>query len=457
MTAEDIERTAARRARAKLGWFMHAAVYVAVNLLLFFLSQYAFGTRDWSVWPLLGWGLGLALHGMLVWFLGAGGGLRERLVLHERERLQRQQTPQSPQSPPVESLLKTRAAKFNGLDKLQRWLQTLAFCLAVSALQAAFQPHRPYEVPLVYSIFIGSFMWALIDFGRHAFASAAETGWPSGAAALALPLGGMVGGYVLGTLAGDAVFGWSSWDGSALAQVRLSVLVTAMAGISAIYYFYSKNKSAYLLTKMSEARHQASEAKLKLLEAQIEPHMLFNTLANLRALITTDPAAALHMLDRMNDYLRATLQASRSTMHPLQTEFDRLGDYLELMAVRMGPRLRYTLELPPELADVPVPTLLLQPLVENSIRHGLEPALEGGSITVRARRDGQIMTLEVVDTGVGMAQGAGDGTQAGQGGFGLAQVRERLVTAYGNLDATLSIASYAYGTWASITFSSQNT
>lgn len=350
--------------------------------------------------------------------------------------------------------------KIDWLDKLRYFLQTMAFCLAISALQYAFQPQRPYEVPLVYSLGIGTLTWALIDFGRHLFPSATETGWPQGAAALALPLGGIVAGYVLGTLAGDAVFGWSSWDSRVLGQLRISVLITTVAGVTAAYYFYSKNKSAYLQAKMSEARHQASEAKLKLLEAQIEPHMLFNTLANLRALITTDPAAALHMLDRMNDYLRATLKASRTTMHPLQTEFDRLGDYLELMAVRMGPRLRYTLDLPAELAAELVPTLLLQPLVENSIRHGLEPKLEGGSITVRARRAGHAMTLEVVDTGVGlgadMISSAGQGAQAGHsGGFGLAQVRERLATVYGNENATLIIAAHALGTRAIITFPSE--
>jgi Histidine kinase len=363
--------------------------------------------------------------------------------------------------------------KINWLDKVQHFLQTLAFCLAISALQVAFQPQRPYEVPLLYSLCIGSFMWALIDFGRHAFPSAAETGWPQGIAALALPLGGIVGGYVLGTLTGDAVFGWSSWGSGALAQVRVSVLITAMAGIAATSYFYSKSKSAYLLTKVSEARHQASEAKLKLLEAQIEPHMLFNTLANLRALVTTDPAAALNMLDRMNDYLRATLKASRTTLHPLQTEFDRLRDYLELMAVRMGPRLRYTLDLPPELANEPVPTLLLQPLVENSIRHGLEPKLEGGSITVQARRTGHTITLDVIDTGVGLRADTGTGAAVSAGiglhsgmahgaqgltaGFGLNQVCERLAKIYGNTDATLNIANYSTGTWANITFTSQNT
>jgi sensor histidine kinase YesM len=205
---------------------------------------------------------------------------------------------------------------------------------------------------------------------------------------------------------------------------------------------------------MSEARRQASESRLKLLEAQIEPHMLFNTLANLRALITTDTEAALHMLDRMNDYLRATLAASRATHHPLQTEFVRLGDYLALMAVRMGPRLRYTLDLPPGLASLSVPPLLLQPLVENSIKHGLEPKVEGGSITVRAHCAGKVLTLEVRDTGKGMPASDRRPTSTSEpdGVFGLSQVRERLATAYGP-EATLKIvANYPTGTGIIITF-----
>ena len=89
--------------------------------------------------------------------------------------------------------------------------------------------------------------------------------------------------------------------------------------------------------------------------------MLFNTLANLRALIGNDPARAQPMLDRLVDYLRATLSASRASAHSLQAEFDRLRDYLELMTVRMGPRLNYSLTLPPELAHLTMPPLLLQP------------------------------------------------------------------------------------------------
>ena len=155
--------------------------------------------------------------------------------------------------------------------------------------------------------------------------------------------------------------------------------------------------------------------------------MLFNTLANLRALIGVDPAAAQQMLDRLNDYLRATLAASRATQHPLAAEFDRLADYLALMAVRMGPRLGYVLQLPDDLRALPVPTLLLQPLVENALRHGLDPRLEGGRIEVSAARQGPRLRLAVRDTGVGFDPArAPDASR-----FGLTQVRERVATAYG--------------------------
>jgi LytS/YehU family sensor histidine kinase len=145
------------------------------------------------------------------------------------------------------------------------------------------------------------------------------------------------------------------------------------------------------------------------------------------------------MLDRLIAYLRATLAASRQTSHALSDEFERLRDYLELMAVRMGPRLRYSLELPPELAQLAVPTLLLQPLVENSIQHGLEPKVEGGHITVRASRLGRQLSLEVIDTGVGLPAEAEVHT-----GFGLTQVRERLAATYGEL-ASIELMPLATG------------
>ncbi|MDQ1260375.1 MAG: histidine kinase, partial [Pseudomonadota bacterium] len=191
-------------------------------------------------------------------------------------------------------------------------------------------------------------------------------------------------------------------------------------------------------------------------ETQLEPHMLFNTLANLRVLIALDPARAQAMLDHLIAYLRATLSASRATLHPLADEMDRLRDYLELMAVRMGPRLAYALEVPEALHAIPVPPLLLQPLVENAIRHGLEPQVEGGRITVRACTDAnQRLVLEVCDTGAGLAPGAPTTPAAPSApgrSFGLAQVRERLATLYGDQGTIELIAQPAGGTCARVQF-----
>ncbi len=325
--------------------------------------------------------------------------------------------------------------RIDWLGKLQNLLQVLAFCLAIGAVQYAFQPDHPYGPPAVYSLFIGTSIWALVDLGRHLLPSSAETGWPRGWQGVALVVGGIAGGYFLGNFIGDRLcqlLGLYT-PGRVIdraADLRNSILITAMAGIAGTYYFYSANRSAYFERKMDEARQHANEARLKLLETQLEPHMLFNTLANLRALIGLDPVQAQQMLDHMIAYLRATLGASRATTHALQAEFDRLRDYLELMAIRMGPRLAFALELPPQLAGAPVPTLLLQPLVENSIQHGLEPKVRGGRIDVRARAEGGQLVIEVTDTGVGSAAPPQDGK-----GFGLAQVRERLATLYGGAAA----------------------
>jgi hypothetical protein len=185
------------------------------------------------------------------------------------------------------------------------------------------------------------------------------------------------------------------------------------------------------------AQRNATEARLKLLETQLEPHMLFNTLANLRVLITVDPPRAVAMLDRLNNYLRMTLSGSRALAHPLSAEFERLGDYLELMSVRMGERLRYTLDLPDDLREVPVPPLLLQPLVENSIRHGLEPKVEGGRSRARPRDAGRLVHRSARHRCRPRCAPPSEGS-----GFGLEQVRERLATVYGD-QGRMSLAARA--------------
>jgi LytS/YehU family sensor histidine kinase len=184
---------------------------------------------------------------------------------------------------------------------------------------------------------------------------------------------------------------------------------------------------------------QSAEARFRLLAAQVEPHFLFNTLANLRALIETDPPRAVAMLDHLDGYLRASLAAAREPWASLGAELERLGDYLSIVAIRMGPRLMWRLDLPAELAHVRVPPMLLQPLVENAIRHGLEPKAEGGEVVVAARARGDALVIEVTDTGLGPGAVENPGT-----GVGVPTVRERIAASYGS-DASLVLAARAAG------------
>ncbi len=314
--------------------------------------------------------------------------------------------------------------------------------------------HQPLATNLLYSQLIGLLIWALIDIGRYYLH---PNGWPGTGAMMALVAVSTLGGYFAGSALGNMLKGFSAMHGwSEFPKMMVGfLLMSLVAGTVITYYFVSREKLTHAKLDREEALRQASQAQLALLQSQLEPHMLFNTLANLRALISTDPQRATHMLDRLNDYLRSTLSASRvlerGQDHSLAAEFDRLRDYLELMAVRMGPRLQYQLDLPPYLAATPVPPLLLQSLVENAIVHGLEPQVAGGSVHVSAQLDGGVLILQVADTGVGHAN------ELSPEGFGITQVRERIATRYGTLGTINFVATQAVNTWTTGQFDAKNT
>lgn len=176
-------------------------------------------------------------------------------------------------------------------------------------------------------------------------------------------------------------------------------------------------------------RSMLSESHLRLLFSQLEPHMLFNTMGTLRALIEIDTPRAINMMDALNNYLRATLKASRSNWHTLTEELDRIRDYLALMSIRMGPRLRYSIDYPGDLSTYLIPPLLLQPLVENAIKHGLEPIIEGGEIHIQVQTFGEHLLLSISDTGIGNLH---SNLNLDSTGFGLSHVRERLDNIYHN-------------------------
>ena len=338
----------------------------------------------------------------------------------------------------------------------RHFLQVFSFNCVLWALQMVAVPGS-WDVKFVYSQAIGLSIWALIDFGRFVLRPDATTGWPDPPPAIALVVVGIVGGYTLGTFIGDWYCGCSTWEWWTLSPRRLAATVagTLFASSVAVYFFFARGRAAHQAALLAASERDATLARLTLLQAQLEPHMLFNTLANLRVLISLDPARAQAMLDRLIAYLRATLSASRASTHSLAAEFERLDDFLALMAVRMGERLRTEFTLPAELRALAVPPLLLQPLVENAIKHGLEPKVEGGRIHVSARLDGARLELSVRDTGLGARAaapsgpplvGSPPGATPAATRFGLQQVRERLATLYGEqADFTLEAADDAEG------------
>jgi Histidine kinase len=325
-----------------------------------------------------------------------------------------------------------------------RGLRSLAVA-AVAGLMFALVFERNVMSMLAYVLAITLGCWFFIDSGRllaarwmHRRLPPGTPGaeWPGWPVMNGVLLVGTVLGTGFGSLLGDLLTGGNS--ASVVLdhprRVLALLLVSLVPGIGATLYFYHRGRLAATEARAQQAQREAAENQLRLLESQLEPHMLFNTLANLRVLIGLDPPRAQAMLDQLIAFLRATLNASRVGRHALSAEFARLADYLALMQVRMGPRLQMRLDLPDALALAPVPPLLLQPLVENAIKHGLEPKVEGGRVEVRAARDGEQLVLSVRDTGIGLGDPTGSGTH-----FGLQQVRDRLATLYGD-KASLQLA-----------------
>lgn len=301
---------------------------------------------------------------------------------------------------------------------LQRLGIVWAVALLIGLAQWASHSQGRLDQSLVYSYAISTLIWAFTDLSRLVLrrwlGAAAPTYWPPAGRAALMLLTGILAGYALGTWIGDLYAGHSTWDLLALNRQRFIGLLVSSVAISVAFvgFFYQRGKTEAL-------QRQASEAQLMLLQSQLEPHMLFNTLAHVRALVHTDPAQALTMLDHLDDYLRASLQATRQPWQTLAQELARVDDYLSLMAIRLGPRLRFEQVLPPELAAQPVPSFILQPLVENAIRHGIEPTVQGGHIHISAEQSGGQLHLRVRNTGATLPESMPEG-------YGLTHVRERL-------------------------------
>jgi sensor histidine kinase YesM len=202
--------------------------------------------------------------------------------------------------------------------------------------------------------------------------------------------------------------------------------------ISMVFYIKRREARAAAALHRAEAeRHllskQAIEAELKLMQAQVEPHFLFNTLASVQYLTETDPKQSTVLLGHLIEYLRAALPQLRAHSSTLAREFALAEAYLNILRMRIGARFAFAIDLPAELRDHPFPPNLIISLVENAIKHGIEPSPDGGSITLSAASMDDAIVVTVLDTGCGTRAPASDGQ-----GVGLANVRERVAALYGS-------------------------
>ena len=214
--------------------------------------------------------------------------------------------------------------------------------------------------------------------------------------------------------------------------VTVTLVVTALVAIPVIAVAVLRNRhyqiQAEQLRRDAEQERLArelSETQLRLLRAQIEPHFLFNTLGAVQQLAEQGAPRAAELTSHLIDFLRGSMSDMRCEQVALATEFGLVDSYLRVMQIRMGERLRYTVDVPEALAHTQVPSMLVLTLAENAIKHGIEPSLHGGEIAVTAHDDDGTLRIRVRDSGVGMSDTPGAGT-------GLENVRHRLRLAYGD-------------------------
>jgi two-component system LytT family sensor kinase len=202
--------------------------------------------------------------------------------------------------------------------------------------------------------------------------------------------------------------------------------------------------------KLEEQKRLLLEARLDALQRQINPHFLFNTLNSIASLVRMKPELAREMIVKLANILRALLK-DHDTYVPLSEELKFTDDYLDIEVVRFGPsKLRVTKEIDPRTLGVLVPSILLQPLIENSIKHGLEPRINGGTVTLRSQLNGDRIRIEVADDGVGMVDRPASALSRSGAGIGMKNVQERLEVLYGNQARFSVVSNPGRGTLVSI-------
>jgi hypothetical protein len=330
------------------------------------------------------------------------------------------------------------STRLHGYGGIVRWgalVCLFAFCLAVRPVASIYFEDMAEPLPkLLAMAWLVNLLVALPVLPIVALAERRTAGmaaWPRNAV--------LVAAVILATLLGvslRAVFGSLVPGAGSIAKGGIETVIgywmdrtLLCSGLAAIYVIHSR------MHELADAAHaeeitqqrlsrQGTEAALQSLHAQIEPHFLFNTLANARRLLRSDPAAGRAMLRYFQRHLRTSLTLTRARLIRVADAFELTEAYLQIQAVRMGARLRWHIEGDAAARDGLLPPMMLITLVENAIKHGLGPLPDGGTLDISAQVDNGRLKLRVSDDGAGFRQSSGGGT-------GLANVRNRLGLMYG--------------------------
>jgi len=292
----------------------------------------------------------------------------------------------------------------------------------IAAMLTAIDFGRGFGPNLVFSQCIGMSIYAANLAAIPLYRTASRASYQLMIIVAAVVVGALVG-TVLGALAnglGPAVF-LREYAGF-FVQV---VLIGLLFGSIVSYVFISLARISEEKMKRLDLEKNAMLTELKLLQSQMEPHFLFNTLSTVMSLMDSDPEKARRMLEAFTAFLRSSLLIARSATITLAQEVDVVKNYLAVLQVRMGSRLSFRIDVPGSLRDCAIPPLLIQPLVENAVKHGLEPSIEGGEVSLYAVRDNDVVRIVVADSGRGISE------MGPRSGIGLTNIRDRLELLYG--------------------------
>jgi len=326
---------------------------------------------------------------------------------------------------------------------VRRVIAVTVICLCAAIASRTFFTNTIYELLLI-ALCIGYTSMLFFTIATNVHGSGLPTVVRQ---VLAIVLGSVLGTILAGVIRGFNIahmFTERLWGASMTMGLGIGVGCVVVA---AAVMRERKARDEARLHRAEAERQQLEknvlEARLQLMQAQVEPHFLFNTLANVQHLVETDPPAASRMLESLIQYLRAALPQMREATTTLGRELDMARAFLEINRVRMGSRLDYTVDVPSHLRCAAFPPMMLISLVENALKHGVDPRCECSSVAVRAaERDGKLV-VSVADTGEGIVPKQG-------GGVGLSNIRERLKALHGATARLMLEENTPHGIIASI-------